>query len=240
MPGRQVYSVGGQGQSTITDPCIIASRNPATTDLVSPNGYPYAVGQQWQNSSTQNVYEFLGASAGAANWRLITATTGDIVTLSDTASTSVTPDTNGNVKIEGTTNQVNSTAGTNKLTLSIPATFSAPGTVTAATGLIATAGGVQVSATSVAGTTPIVNNVRTGQAAFSDDIAAGAYGTLVVTNSVVTGSSVIIASASCSSATSAVQIVEIAPGSGTVSFRLFNAGASTAAATININFWVLN
>lgn len=101
-------------------------------------------------------------------------------------------------------------------------------------------GSIQVPATSVAGASPVENNVRTGQASFTDIIANGAYGTLTVTNSLITAASVLLATASCTTANSAVQIVDIVPGSGTVAFRVFNAGSASTDVAININFWVLN
>lgn len=99
---------------------------------------------------------------------------------------------------------------------------------------------VKMLAPSVAGATTIVNNERAGQASFTDVIANGAYGTLTVTNSLVTASSVILPVASCATVNSAVHIVGIVPGSGTVAFRCFNAGSASTAANININYHVLN
>jgi hypothetical protein len=103
-----------------------------------------------------------------------------------------------------------------------------------------TAGSVAVAAPSVSGASPVVNNARSGQASFTDVIANGAYGTLTITNSTVSASSVIVASASCTTANSAVQIVEITPGSGSVALRIFNAGSASTAANINVNYWVMN
>lgn len=103
-----------------------------------------------------------------------------------------------------------------------------------------TAASVAVTAPSTSGASPVVNNSRAGQASFTDVIANGAYGTLTITNSAVTASSVILASASCTTANSAVQIVDIVPGVGTVALRLFNAGAASTAVNININYSVLN
>lgn len=105
----------------------------------------------------------------------------------------------------------------------------------------AVTGSIKVPATSVAAASPVVNDVRTGQASFTDSIANGAYGTLTITNSMVTGAStVVIASASCTTANSALQIVEITPSAGSLALRLFNAGSAATAANILINFWVLN
>ncbi len=99
---------------------------------------------------------------------------------------------------------------------------------------------VTVTAASVAGASPVVNNGKSGQASFTDVIANGAYGTLTMTNSTVTASSVIVALASCTTVNSAVQIAGVVPGAGTVAFRLFNAGSASTAANININYWVMN
>lgn len=101
-------------------------------------------------------------------------------------------------------------------------------------------GSIQVPATAVSGATPVVNNVRTGQVGFTNVVANGAYETLTLTDSLITAASVIIASASCTTVSSAVQIVEITPGSGSVAFRVFNAGSASTGANVLINFWVLN
>lgn len=93
---------------------------------------------------------------------------------------------------------------------------------------------------SVAGASPIINNVRSGQASFTDVINTGAYGTLTITNSTITADSIIVASASCVTANSAVVIADIVPGVGTVAFRCLNAGSANTAANIDINFHVLN
>jgi len=103
-----------------------------------------------------------------------------------------------------------------------------------------TALGVTVTAPTVAGASPVVNNSRAGQASFTDTIANGAYGVLTITNSTVTSASVILAVASCVTGTSAVQVVGIVPTSGSVAITVFNAGASSTAANININYSVLN
>lgn len=98
-----------------------------------------------------------------------------------------------------------------------------------------------VSAPSVAGASPVVNNAKAGQASFTDTVGFDNYATLVNTNSSITASSVIVASASCATVNSAVYIVGITPGSGTVSYELFNAGsADTTGANVLINYSVLN
>ena len=99
---------------------------------------------------------------------------------------------------------------------------------------------LSASAPSVSGASPVVNNARSGQASFTDVIANGAYGTLTITNSSVTASSVILATPSCTTVNSALSVVGIVPGAGTVAIRLYNAGSASTAANININYWVIN
>lgn len=102
-------------------------------------------------------------------------------------------------------------------------------------------GSIKVPAPSPAsGASPITNNARTGQVSFTDVIGGGAYVTLTMANSFITASSVIIASASCATADTAIVIAQINPGASTVAFRSFNAGGSNTSDPIIINFWVLN
>lgn len=97
------------------------------------------------------------------------------------------------------------------------------------------------TAPTVSGTTPIVNNARIGQISSTTATAATSYTTYVMTNSLITASSVIQAVASCAVATSAPVVVGITPGSGTVSFRVYNAGATTTAASpVLINYQIYN
>lgn len=97
-----------------------------------------------------------------------------------------------------------------------------------------------LSTSNTPGASPQVVNARTGQVIFTDVIANGAYGTLTLTNSIISSSSVVIASVSCSTVNSACSIVGITPGSGSVAFRIYNAGSASTAANILVNFWVMN
>lgn len=133
----------GRGVPTVTvlrSP-VIASRAPAASDQ------NYAIGQLWLyriSASSANWYIFAGVNQGSAIWNLQAATAGDIVTLSDTSGTLITPDANGNVQIAGTSGQITSTAGANKDTLSLPSAITAPGSLTTTTTLT---GGTGVTAT---------------------------------------------------------------------------------------------
>lgn len=97
-----------------------------------------------------------------------------------------------------------------------------------------------LSTTNTPGASPQIVNARTGQVVFTDVIANGAFGTLTLTDSVISSTSIIIATASCSTVNSALQIAATTPGSGSVAFRIFNAGSASTAANILVNFWVIN
>lgn len=105
-----------------------------------------------------------------------------------------------------------------------------------------TANSVTVTAPSVSGATPIVNNARAGQASFTDVVGTGigAATVLTVTNSNFFSSAVIQATISCATANSAVSITRINPSSGSCAFTVFNAGSSATAANVIINFSILN
>src|SRR5690606_6120202 len=97
--------------------------------------------------------------------------------------------------------------------------------------------GFRATSATVAGASPLVNDVWIGQVSFTDVINTGSYETLVNTNSNITANSVILATVSCVTANTACQVVEVTPGAGTVSYRIYNAGAANTADNILINFW---
>lgn len=113
------------------------------------------------------------------------------------------------------------------------------GTLT--TSFVTTRGIYQVSTSSnTAGASPQVVNARNGQVIFTDTIANGAYATLTLTNSLIASTSLIQCNASCTTVNSAVNVVGIVPGSGSVALRIYNAGAASTAANILVTFSVLN
>jgi hypothetical protein len=144
MSGSQVYqALGGQGIVTTPFPPVQAPRSPSSSDVVGSNGAPYNLLQQWINTTNSNVYTYLGAGV----WILVESAAGDLLTLTDTANTTVTP-TAGNIKLSGTANQVTVTAGSSTLTFTLPSTLIAPGsiasttTITSGTSLTATLGNI--------------------------------------------------------------------------------------------------
>ena len=58
----QVYQLGGNGQVTGFPLPIRSPRNPVSgVDIISPDGSPYVVGQGWQNTTTGNLFQFVGS-----------------------------------------------------------------------------------------------------------------------------------------------------------------------------------
>jgi hypothetical protein len=142
-------------------------------------------------------------TGGVTTWSPSAGGSSDVSTLSDTANTSVAP-AGGNIKLSGTTNQVTITAGTNKLTWTIPAVFIAPGsiastttnnagtTMTAGTGITATTGNITASSGNVSasgtvtGGTGVIATTGAVTASAGQVIAGGDTGgvasTIAVTN----------------------------------------------------------
>jgi len=247
--GSKVCPLYGGGTAANPANILVMQSAPPAAVANQPGENP--IGTIWINVLTGNSYQLVQNTYALGQvWTLLGGGASAVATINSLSPTA------GNIIIAGTASQITATSLASTITLSIPAAFVAPGSIAATTTVTATLGditatngdfvstaaakGPKVVGTSVAGATPIVNNVRAGQVAFSDDITAGSTVALVMTNSLITAASVIIAVASCSSAGSACLIRDIAPGSGTVTFNTTNLGASSAAATININFWILN
>lgn len=72
MPDQFYQALGGQGIGTSFPAPVQSTRNPASTDQVSPNGYPYPFGQEWVNTTSGEIFVY----AGRGNWE--TATSGQI------------------------------------------------------------------------------------------------------------------------------------------------------------------
>lgn len=173
------------------------------------------IGTMWINYSAGNAYQLVKKTPSSATWAILGGSTSAVATLTGGSGGAISP-TAGNINLSGTANQITTAGSGSTITFALP------------------------TAASVSGATPVINNAARGQGSFTDVIANGAYGSLVVTNSVISSSSIILATASCTTVNSACHVVGITPGSGTVSFRVFNAGSASTAANININFWVLN
>lgn len=175
----------------------------------------------------------LTLQSGTGGLNLSTAATGAMTI--NASSTALVVNRAVNVAAAAGVDAFTSTA----LTTGIAGTFtSSAATVDA----IRTAGGgIRVAVvSSAAGASPRTVSARHGQAIFTDVIANGAYGTLTITNTIVTATSLILANASCTTVNSAISIVEITPGAGSFAVRIFNAGAASTAANILVNFWCMS
>ena len=118
-------TVGG----TSVNPLPISStRAPTTSDLLSPDGSPYIVGQEWVNTTTKAIYWY----AGSGNWILAgSGSTGGITSITGDDSVAEIP-SSGNFNINGTANQVQTTGVTNGEVISLigpytPSTYTAHG-----------------------------------------------------------------------------------------------------------------
>jgi len=95
----QAYQfAGGYGTVAIPNPPIISPRSPATTDIVSPDGNPYQIGQYWQNTLTNQIYFYTGGGL----WDLIAgAGVGPIDALTGNSGGAIGP-VAGNINVVGT------------------------------------------------------------------------------------------------------------------------------------------
>ncbi len=100
-----LYQQGGAGTVSQFPKPVIATRDPAITDTVSPSGAPYQVFQGWNNSTTDDNFVYLGAG----NWILFASVVGSVSELtgdSGAASPNV-----GTINIAGGTNITTSATG---------------------------------------------------------------------------------------------------------------------------------
>lgn len=82
---NQVYQFGGWGTVAILPQLIQSGRSPQTTDILSPEGNYYQIGQQWFNTNTEAYYVYNGsgiwvlADSGAGALTQVTGNTGTAV-----------------------------------------------------------------------------------------------------------------------------------------------------------------
>lgn len=189
-----VYQLGGGGSVGVAGPTIISPRDPVATDIVSPNGGAYLVGQLWKNFTSGSVFEFLGS----ATWAEVSQGAGGPITTL-TGSTGTANPAAGNIQIAGTANQLTTAAAGSTVTLTLPVAITAPGslttttslssgtTVTAGTGITATTGNISATAGAVnAGTTM---SATTSMTTASFITSSATLGTTFTSNSITpTGS----------------------------------------------------
>lgn len=122
-----------QPLTRVFPPPVIAQREPESTD------FKYPIGQLWVDAVDENYYGLVNVTANSATWVLLASISGDIGTLTDENGTVVSPNA-GNIQLNGTANQMDTTAGTNEMTWSLSDTLIAPGSLEVTSGFTVDAG----------------------------------------------------------------------------------------------------
>jgi len=228
--GDPLFTFGANSGSVVASNCVILS---TSGSLANSTAVTAADIFRYNNCIWNNALTIGATGRGEFSFCEFYGDTSAAITFSSSQACSVL-----NSVINSTNNPAIAGAGAGILTLGenlFTGNALLAGTLTVAYGSI---GGV-LATKNVAGASPQIVNARTGQVAFTDVVANGAYGTLTLTNSTIAAASVIVASVSCTTVNSACQIVETTPGAGSVAFRIFNAGSASTAADILVNFWVI-
>ena len=167
----QGYTTTGYGTAIIPPPAVISPRAPATTDIVSSDGTPYQIGQNWQDTATGVVYFYVGGGM----WELVAQPTlGPIDTVTGDSGGAVGP-TLSNVNLLGTANQITTTgtAGSSQIVWSLPSAITAPGSLTTTTSLAAGTTLTSAGATTLATTGASVNTFGNTTGATSLALSVG-------------------------------------------------------------------
>lgn len=100
-----VYQQGGYGTAPLFPNPIIARRDPASTDRVSPTGAPYPIFQFWNNELTDTNFMYLGSG----NWVSFASVVGAVSQLTSDAGVAVPAA--GNINVVGGAGVTTSAAG---------------------------------------------------------------------------------------------------------------------------------
>jgi hypothetical protein len=235
------YVAFGSGQNSALSLPTQAPRDPVShIDTVASNGSPFVAGSQWINTISRSVFFY----EGAGMWILQSNLTGDILTLSDTVGTLVTPTVAGNVQIAGTANQVSSTAGANKITLALigpytPATYTDHGVLvgsgTAAIDALAvgTTGQVLIGAT---GADPAFGALGVNSGLTDHGVLIGGGNTAIDALTVGTNGQVLTGSTGAdpvfSTLTSSGGTIAFTPGAGTLNLEAVPSLLASATVTL--------
>ncbi len=226
---------------------IKARRIPTTNDI------RYPVGSIWVDTVTQASYQLVAAPG---IWVALGISSGPLNTLTGDAGGAIAPGA-GNITLAGTANQIATTGAGSTITFSIPATFTAPGSITATTsiasGTTITAGTALIATTSVTAGTTITATLgditatngdlvlgTAGNKILSTSVGAAAAagansfgtvtligGTITVSTTAVTASSIIILTRQSVGATGANDL------------GILSVGTIVAATSFVINSWTV-
>ena len=181
------------------------------------------IGSMWINTTTSTSYQLV---ANPGVWTILgTAAGGDIQTINSLLPTA------GNIVLAGTANQITATSAGSTVTFSIPAAFTAPGSVTATTTLTATLGNITATngnlVLNTAGnkitSTSVGNAAAAGANSFGKVTLVG--GTITVSTTAVTASSIIYLTRQSVGAT------------GAAALGALSVGTIVAATSFVINSW---
>lgn len=225
---------------------VVLGRSPTIAD------FKYPIGQEWINDSNGTAYILVNITANSGTWLQFGGSSG-LVTLEGDSGGIINPIT-GNISLLGTANEITTIGSASTITFSIPSTFITPGTI-ASVGSI-TAG---TSITSTSGNMTATNgNLVLGSAAnklISTSVGSGATagansigqvtliaGTITVTTTAVTSSSIIILSRASVGSTGAAATGLISQGTivnGT-SFVINSLSLSNASNVVTTDVSVVN
>ena len=199
---------------------IVAKRAPLSSDV------GYALGQLWIYNST--AYVLVAVVSKLATWNLLESSGGAGVFTTVVASSTITAGTG----ITSTTGNIVATAGA----VTAGTSMSATTTITAGTGITATTGNITATNGNVVlGTAGNKLSITTGTNASIGQSAAMTAGSITISTTAVTASSLIF-------------LTNALPGGtvGTLSVGTITAGtsfvinSSSATDTSKVNWWIIN
>lgn len=209
QPGANLYTQGFGSRPEGVEVPHFDVRDPATNDVNFPQG------KRWINtiSNDEWVLTTFSASAGSvtANWTVLGGGAVAVATL--TGDTGTATPSAGNIKIAGTTNEITTAASGSTLTLSLPAAITTPGSLTVSTKL----------------------SVTTGANASAGQSAAMTAGTITISTTAVTASSLIFLTNALPGGTvGTLSVGTITDGTS------FVINSSSATDTSKVNWWIIN
>lgn len=177
--------------------------NPPNVDVIKVNP-PSTLKRNPGSFALNSASNALFYTTGSGNWFELSAGAGAVAQItgdSGTANPAV-----GIIKIAGTANQIATSAGTNVVTLSLPAAITAPGSLTTTTTLTATSGditatngnfvastsgtGLSLNPVVISGASPQTANGRVFSVTFTGvSIASGATQAFDIANTSIVGAS---------------------------------------------------
>lgn len=216
QPGAMVYTQGFGSRAENVEVPVIQKRAPASTDA------NYPVGKPWVDSANDATYSLtsLSVSGGvkSGNWQLLGSASGSVAS------------------VLGTANQITVSTASNVATVSLPSAITAPGSLTTTTSVTATLGAITASnGNLVLGTAGNKLSIATGSNASVGTSAAMTAGTITISTTAVSASSIIFLICATPGGTQGILSV------GTITAGTsFVINSSEAADTSTVNWLIIN